>query len=456
MSYAQFLETKRIVVRPSGVEIPADRLHPSLKPHQRDLALWGARKGRSADFAATGLGKTRTFVQRAALACRRALVVAPLGVARQTIEEAAAIGVDAVYARSQVGAPDRGIVVTNYEMVGHFDPDAFDGIVLDEASILKDHEAKTRARLIEMFRDTPYRWVATATPSPNDVAELANYAEFLGIMTRAEMLATWFVHDDQGWRLKGHAREPFFRWLASWAMSLKRPSDLGHPDDGYVLPELSIRPVIVPTDYVPEGQLFATGLKGIQDRARVRKGTVAERVAATVGLVGNEPDEPWTLWCGLNDEQDALAAALGDRCVSIFGSLDSEEKLARLDRWLSGDVPYLVTKPSIFGHGMNFQRCARLAYVGLSDSFEAYHQVNRRHWRFGQARPVHAYVVLTDLEEPIYANVLRKEREFEAMTDALVRHVGDFQREELGRFAHRDEIAHAQPMRLPSWLQGVA
>lgn len=451
--YRSFLESKLLTVRPSGIDVPREAIHSGLFLHQSDLTWWGLRKGRAGIFAATGLGKTRVFVEIGRLTGQRTLVLSPLGVARQTVTEAAAIGVEAVYARQQADAHPTGLTVTNYDMARHFDPDAFGCVILDEAAILRDFEGKTRTRLIEMFRDTPYRYAATATPSPNDTTELANYAEFLGICSRAEMLATWFVHDDAGWRLKGHAREPFYRWLASWAMSLKRPSDLGHPDDEYNLPELSICPVIVSTDYVPPGQLFATTLKGITDRAHVRKSTVAERVQAAVRLIDAEPDQPWIVWAGLNAEQDTMASALGDRCVSVYGSLDPDEKERRIGQFIAGERNILVTKVAIAGQGLNLQRCARMVFVGLSDSFADYHQAIRRCWRFGQTQPVHAFVVLTDLEETIYANVLRKEREFEAMTGELVKHVSDFQRAELGQREHRDEIVHAQPMRLPTWLE---
>lgn len=455
-SYESFLASKTLVVQPSGIDVSADAVHPSLFDHQRDIVRWAVRKGRAGIFAATGLGKTRMFVEAARLTGVRTLVLSPLGVARQTVQEAAAIGVEAVYARSQTDAHPTGLTVTNYEMAKHFDPDAFGCVVLDEAAILRDFEGKTRTRLIEMFRDTPYRFAATATPSPNETAELANYAEFLGLMTRAEFLATWFVHDEDGWRLKGHAREPFFKWLSSFGMALKRPSDLGYPDDGYILPALTISPVIVQTNYVPEGQLFATTLKGITDRAKVRKGTVAERVAATVDLVNRDPDQPWIIWTGLNDEQDTIAKAFGDRCVSVYGSQTPDEKERGIAAFLSGERNILVTKVAIAGQGLNMQRCARMAFVGLSDSFADYHQAIRRCWRFGQSQPVHAYVVLTDLEEPIYANVLRKEREFEAMTDELVKHVATYEQAELGHVSQRVESVHAQPMQLPAWLKGAA
>jgi hypothetical protein len=270
------------------------------------------------------------------------------------------------------------------------------------------------------------------------------------------MLATWFVHDETGWRLRGHAREPFYRWLASWAMTMKRPSDLGYSNDGYILPPLEILPVIVPTDWIREGQLFATALKGITDRAAVRKATLNDRVRPAVDLVNAEPSEPWVLWCGLNAEQDALAAALGDNCVSIDGRTSEDARLAGLAEWRSGKRQVMVTKGAVFGWGMNWQHCARTAFVGLSDSFEAYHQIIRRFWRFGQQRTVKAYVVLSEPEEAIYANVKRKEREFEQMTDELIRHVANFQRAEIGHVARASETEHMQPMRLPHWLEGAA
>lgn len=458
--YSAFLASKLLVNPPSGFEVPLSAINDRLFPFQRDIVRWGVRKGRAAIFTSTGTGKTLMQLEMARLVSEhtggRVLILAPLGVVYQTIAEGQRLGIEVVYARQRSQVAARGLTICNYEMVGHLDPDDFAGVVLDEASILKDFEGKTRSRLIEAFRDTPYRFVATATPSPNDVAELGNYAEFLGVMPRTDMLAAFFVHDDNGWRLKGHAREPMSRWLASWGMCLKRPSDLGYDDTGYVLPALTVRLILVSTEYTPEGQLFATTLKGIGDRATVRKQTIADRVAAAVRLIEAEPDEPWTIWCGLNAEQDAVAAALGDRCVSIFGSLAPEDKVARAERWQAGEVPYLVTKGAIYGYGVNWQHCARTVFVGLSDSFELYHQILRRHWRFGQARPVHAYIVLTEPEEPIYANVLRKEREFEAMTDALVRHVAEFEKAEISEAIRRESLPHSQPMRLPAWLGGAA
>lgn len=223
-AYEDFLATKSLTHKPSGITVSDGDIHQSLFPFQRDLTRWALAKGRSAIFADTGLGKTRMGCSFCALSGKRALALAPLGVAQQTIQEAALIGVDLVYARKQ---EDAGwFTITNYEMARHFDPDQFETVWLDESSILKSLDGKTRKSLTEMFSSTPMRLCTTATPAPNDIAEIANHSEFLGIMTRVEMLATFFVHDDEGWRLKGHARESFYRWLASWGMSLRKPSDI--------------------------------------------------------------------------------------------------------------------------------------------------------------------------------------------------------------------------------------
>ncbi len=451
MQYTDFLASKALTVRPSGIDVDDAAIHPSLFPFQRDMVRWSLRKGRAALFETTGLGKTRQQIEWARLTGERALIVAPLAVARQTVREGALIGVPITYARSQADAAPSGITITNYEMLHAFDPSVFGAVVLDESSILKNFEGKVRTQLIRSFRDTPYRLCATATPAPNDIAELANHAEFLGIMKREEMLATFFVHDDVGWRLKGHAREPFYRWMASWGMSLQRPSDLGYSDDGYNLPPLEITARLVPTSWVRDGQLFATELKGITDRTAVRKETLSERVKAAADLILSEPDEPWIAWVGLNDEGRELAKLIPD-AVLVEGQDSPDQKAEAIERFISGEVRVIISKTSIFGFGLNLQRCARMAFVGLSDSYEQYFQAIRRCWRFGQQRPVHAYVVLTEPEEVIYTNVCRKQREAEATIGELVKHVAEFEQAEIGNMTRREDTPHTEMMQSPSWL----
>lgn len=451
-SYTDFLAAKTQLAPSVGIDIPDDALHPQLFAWQRDVTRWALRKGRAALFASTGLGKTLMQLVWAQHAAERVLILAPLAVARQTVREGARWGIAVTYARSQADAPAAGITITNYEMADHFDAAAFGAVVLDESSILKAHDGKTRARLIAQFRATPMRLCCTATPAPNDIAELANHAEFLGVATRPEMLATFFVHDQDGWRLKGHAKEPFYRWLASWGISITKPSDIGYSDDGYDLPPLTIEPVILPVDYRPDDQLFFTTLKGITDRTKVRKATIDERVRAAEELVRREPDEPWLIWVGLNDEGRAIHELIPGS-VLVEGSQPIETKTRSLLGFSDGDIRVLISKVSLSGFGMNWQHCRRMVFVGLGDSYEQYFQAIRRCWRFGQTEPVAAYVVLTEPEEAIYQNVLRKEQEATAMTAALVHEVAAFESEELRRVSHRDIYRATAPMQLPRWLE---
>lgn len=439
-----------MIAQPVGIDVSPDELHPEAFPFQRDLVQWSLRKGRAALFATTGMGKTLMQLDWARHAGERVLILAPLGVARQTVREGERWGIPVTYARSHHHVEPQGITITNYEMLDHFDVSVFDAVVLDESSILKSMEGKTRTKLIERFADTPYRLCCTATPAPNDIAEMANHAEFLGVMTRVEMLSAFFVHDDNGWRLKRHAREPFYRWLASWAMSLTKPSDLGYTDDGYILPSLTVEPRFVRSDYVPEGQLFHLGLKGVGDRARVRKATASDRVKAAADLILSEPGESWIAWCGLNDEGRELARLVPGSTL-IEGAQSPDEKADRLDSFLDGSARVMVTKSTIAGFGLNLQTCARMVFVGLGDSWEQYFQAIRRCWRFGQAREVHVYIVLSDAEAPIFENVMRKEAEAVRMTTELVQHVAEFERAEIG-VRQRDPYQPTVEMHVPDWM----
>ncbi len=424
-TYAAFLAGKARVVHDAGPHCTPDDVHPSLFDFQRHITAWAVRKGRAAIWADTGLGKTRMQVEWCRLVGGRALILAPLAVAEQTVREAASIGVQAAYVRDQAEADVLApgwIAVTNYDRLHLIDPAAYRSVVLDESSILKSFDGKTRTTLIQSFQATPYRLACTATPAPNDVAELANHAEFLSTSTRTEMLAAYFVHDDDGWRLKGHASEAMWRWVSTWAVACRKPSDLGFDDTGYDLPPLSILSELLAVDVVPDGQLFATDLGGIGGRAAVRRLTLDARVERAAGIVTGESDEPWLLWCGLNAEAERLAELIPG-AVNVHGGMSPEDKTDALLGFSDGTIRVLITKPSIAGFGMNWQHCARMAFVGLSDSYEAYYQCIRRCYRFGQARPVHVHIVLSELESTIAANVAAKERGASRMHDSLVRHL---------------------------------
>jgi hypothetical protein len=418
--YSEFIARRRAAVPHVGRTVRAAELHSSLKPFQKRVTQWACEVGRPAVWADTGLGKTRMQVEWSRLMADRSLIATPLAVAEQTVEEARRIGVDARYVRHQDEATGPGVFVTNFEMVPEFDPAAFGAFALDESSILKQSDGKTRTRLIDWSSRIPFLSAWSATPGPNDPEELTNQAEFLRHMTRTNMLAAYFVHDQDGWRLKGHAYQPMIEWMSTWAIALRRPSDLGYRDTGYILPGLEIIPEVVQVDVEPaDGELFAVAIGGVGDRARVRRETLAARVERAAALVAAEPDEPWLLWCGLNDEADALAASIPG-AVNVHGSMSPEEKSEALLGFAHGDVQHLITKPKIASLGLNFQRCARMAFVGLSDSYEQYYQGLRRCFRYGQQRIVRAHIVVSELEEQIALNVARKERQANRLMDGLV------------------------------------
>jgi superfamily II DNA or RNA helicase len=445
MRYEEFIERKRRTVEASGFD-PGD-LSPSLFPFQRDLTAWALRQGRAAIFASTGLGKTRMEIEWARCVVRhtggRVLILAPLAVAPQTVAEGAKIGVSVRHCRDGAEVKD-GITVTNYDRLHRFDPEAFAGVVLDESSCIKHQNSKTLASMLEAFGRTPYRLSATATPAPNDYTELGTQAEFLGVATRLEMLSEFFVHDGgetQVWRLKRHARRDYWRWVASWAALVRRPSDLGCDDAGYDLPELTVRHHVAPAsqeETFAMGRLFAAEAGDLSERRAARRGSIGRRVEMCAEVVNAEPSEPWIVWCDLNAESEALARAIPG-AVEVRGSDDIDEKERRLTAFATGGLRVLVTKPSIAGHGLNLQRCARVAFVGVTDSWELYHQAVRRVWRFGQSRPV-------DVQE---ADAAQMAEELSAETrDAVRENVR-------GRVHKQAAYVPRVAMEIPEWLGGA-
>lgn len=420
LEYGEFLKSKAKRFDAAGVTVHESDIHPSLHDWQKRIVVRAAGRGRSAVFADTGLGKTRMQIEWCRLVGGSALIVAPLSVARQTVREAYKIEADVRYVRHPEQIVRGSVSITNYEMVQHFDPALFDAVALDESSILKNFAGATRTALIAQWANTLHRSSWSATPAPNDVTELCNQAEFLGIMPRNEMLAAYFVHDDEGWRLKGHAADPMFRWMATWAQAVRRPSDVGGDDSPYVLPPLNIVPVVVPVEVEQDGQLFATDLGGVGGRSRVRRSTLSARCDAAAGLMSESGQ--WIGWCGLNDEADMLARTI-DGAVNVHGGMSPDEKADMFEAFQDGELRVLITKPSIAGMGMNFQNCHRMVFVGLSDSWESYYQAVRRCWRFGQTEQVDAHIVVSELEQQIIDNVKRKESEVVAWTARLIHHM---------------------------------
>lgn len=425
MKYADFVSKKLSICAPSGL-MTIGALPDSLFPHQADLVRWALKRGRAAIFADTGLGKSRMQVAWAEqvhkATGRDVLILAPLAVAAQTVEEGERLGVTITHAR-EAWQVMPGINITNYDRLHKFDASQFGGVVLDESSVIKHHDTRTLAQLLDAFAGTPYKLCATATPAPNDWTELGTHAEFLGVCTRTEMLAEFFCHDGgetQTWRLKGHAREAFWRWVAAWGAMLRRPSDLGYDDTRYNLPALHVAEHLVASDeaaLVNEGMLFALEASTLSERRDARRASLDARVKACADMV-NANNEPWIVWCDLNAESDALKTAIPGS-VEIRGADSAEDKEARLMAFAHGEIRVLITKPSIAGWGLNWQHCARMAFVGVTDSFEAYYQAVRRCWRFGQQREVMVHLFASQLEGSVLANLRRKEADALAMAESL-------------------------------------
>lgn len=420
MTYKSFLKEKQIVHEASGIQ-PSEP-HEILFPFQRDIVKWALRRGRACIFADCGMGKTFMQIEWARQIPGDVLILAPLAVANQTIDEAAKLGCFVRYCRHGDDVQP-GITITNYEMLEHFDASRFTGIVLDESSIIKHFDGKTRKDVIERFANTQYRLACTATPAPNDHMELGNHAEFVGAMSRTEMLSMFFVHDGgetAKWRLKGHAESEFWKWVCSWAVMIRKPSDLGYSDGNFVLPPLTLEQIT--TEHRNAGDfLFAMEAQTLQERIAARRESVSDRVKKCAELVA-QSNEPWLIWCNLNSESEELENEIED-AVQVQGSENVEAKSKKLHDFSAGKIRVLVTKPSIAGFGMNWQHCRNVAFVGLSDSWEQYYQAVRRCWRFGQKQSVKVYIITSSAEGAVVANIKRKEADAERMAAEMVKHM---------------------------------
>jgi len=448
--YREFLSNKYRLMQPVGFETDETKFPSKLFPWQADLVRWTCRIGRSGLFADTGLGKTPMQLAWAEQVVRHenkpVIILCPLAVAQQTVQQADKfdIGVKVSVCREMADIekhkPD--VVVTNYDRLHLFDVDDFVGVVLDEGSILKNYAGKTRTLLIDRFRKTKYRLIATATPAPNDHNELGNHAEFLGVLTRLEMLANWFKHDSgetQKWRLRGHAERDFWRWLASWAACITAPSDLGYPDDGFALPELKRHVHEVSADNCPppEGQFWHTDSVSATKMHGVKRLTADARAAKVADLI-NGDDEQWLIWVDTDYEADAVKRAVED-AVEVRGSHKTEKKEEALFGFANGQIKRLITKPEIAGYGLNLQNCNRMAFAGMSFSFERTYQAIRRCWRYGQTRPVDAHFITSDAESTALSAVESKECAFKETRKKLIESVREHQKANIYRKPRKQE-----------------
>lgn len=457
--YETFLQAKATVDPPTGID-DVGGLPSCLFDFQADIVRWALRRGRAALFAGTGLGKTLMALAWGDAIHRKAgvdvLILTPLAVAAQFVREGDKFGIPVKQCRTMADV-EPGITVTNYEKIEHFDLSAFGAVVLDESSILKAYDGKTRTMLIESCKAIPFRLAATATPAPNDFMELGNHAEFLGVMSYTDMLAMFFTHDSsetQKWRLKGHAEGAFWRWMCSWAVMLRNPADLGYDVSGFDLPPLNQNQHTVAVEYEPSfetGLLFPVEARTMGERISARRDTVEERVARAASIT--PADRPFVWWCNLNAESEGLARAIPG-AVEVRGSDNEADKERKLVDFSEGRIRVLVTKPSICGFGMNWQHCADTGFVGLNDSFEQVYQAIRRFWRFGQKSAVDVHFIAAETEGAVVSNLKRKEADAERMARAMVQHMADLSSAEIkGMTRDRPDYNPEMPVEMPVWIK---
>ena len=459
MTYDDFLKSKEYHVQPTGFE--ADQLNKNLFDYQRDIVKWALRIGKAALFEDTGLGKTIQQLSWAEAVAKHTdgtvLILAPLAVSKQTAQEAVKFGILCNLVESQADIK-KGINITNYEKIHKFDTDCFDGIVLDESSILKSYSGKTTKELQERFAYTPYKLCCTATPSPNDFTEIGTTSEFLGVMPRTEMLSTFFINDcikkngkneHIGWRLKRHAEKEFFRWMSTWAMMIKTPSDLGYDGSKFILPRLNIVTDIIESE-AEIGSLFVEYADTLSERREARKQSLDERVSK-VAQIASTSDQ-CLIWCDFNDESTALKKAI-QGSVEVKGSDTPEHKEKAMIGFGKNEVKYLVSKPSICGFGMNWQNCHDMIFCGLSDSFEQFYQAIRRCYRFGQNQEVNVHIVISEKEMNVLKNIKRKQADHERMSKEMVKIMSESAISELHHYERKQtNYLPVQEMQVPEWL----
>ena len=417
------MKTKELETIDAGISIGIDELNSKLFPFQKDIVAWALRKGKAAIFSDCGTGKTAMQLEYADQVCKRtgtrALIVAPLSVTGQTKKEGEKFGVSVNVCRTGEDVKD-GVNITNYEMLEHFDASKFGCVILDESSILKSYTSSTRNLLIDMFVMTPYKLCCTATPAPNDHTELGNTVEFLGIMSRTEMLATYFIHDGSNtssWRLKGYGEKKFWEWVATWAICVRNPADIGYSDEGYKLPKLNLIKDITASE-PGEYEFIVRRAETLSERREARKESMSDRINMAKNLIEKSRDS-WLVWCDYNAESSALSKAIKDSVEVVGGDSPDYKAQTALD-FADGKIHALVSKPSIYGFGMNFQSCHNMIFCGISDSYEQFYQAVRRCWRYGQENDVNVHIIISEKELNVLENIEKKQRQMDEMQDNMI------------------------------------
>lgn len=454
--YKEFLEAK--TEHFLGVGFEPDGLNRHLMPFQQDIVRWSCMKGRSAVFSDCGTGKSIMQLAWADAVADHTdgdvLILAPLSVAQQTVQEGAKFGIGAKYSRN--GKPAGRITTANYEMLQHFTASDFAAVVMDESSILKSATGATRNAIIDAFRGTKFRLACTATPAPNDYLELGNHSEFLGIMKQTDMMSKFFYHDGgetQNWTLKGHAEEEFWKWVCSWAVMLRKPSDVGHSDEGFILPKLhTVQHTICVDTHAVTADLFGSVIVAntLNEQRDARRESLDARVQACADMVNGDTDA-WLIWCDLNAEGDALERAIPG-CVQVSGADSLDAKVEKIRQFTSGEARVLVTKPKVAGMGLNLQHCHKEAFVGVTHSFESYYQAVRRCWRFGQKDEVFVHLFCSEREGPVMESLTRKEQDAAVMVAEMLKHVSIHQ-DIAKSIREHDEYNPQHEIKFPEWLR---
>ena len=454
MNYQNFLLNKQQSGENSGfkpVWIP-----DFLFDFQKALLEWGILKGRAAFFEDCGLGKTPQALVWAENVLRKTnkptLILAPLAVSFQTCLEGEKFGIECK--RSNDGKPHKCTTITNYEQLHKFTPNDFGGVACDESSILKSFDGAYKSEITEFVRKIPYRSLWTATAAPNDFIELGTSSEALGGLGFMDMLNRFFKNDNNNsssrrmfgeapkWRLRGHAEIPFWRWVTSWARACRKPSDLGFPDNGFILPELREVEHLVEAETLPDGCFLPLHAARLPEQREEKRRTTKERCERVLQLVADRPDQT-VVWCQLNDEGDFLEEIIPD-CVQVSGKDSDEKKEEAFIGFAKGEIKNLITKCKIGGWGLNWQNCCHTVYFP-SHSYEQYYQAVRRFWRFGQKKPVTVDIVLTEGERKIMRNLQRKAVAASKMFENLVAEANN-------SISHKKVNDFTKQEAIPSWL----
>jgi DNA modification methylase len=449
MDYKEFLKTKEFKVESHGFKINESQINDKLYDFQKAIVRWAVAKGKACIFADCGLGKSFMQLEWGRIVGGKCLILAPLAVSKQTVGEGKKLGIKVNLCESQDDVKD-GINITNYEKLHKFDASIFNSVILDESSILKSFNGRYRNLIIESFKKTKYKLACTATPSPNDYMELGNHNEFLGVMSRTEMLSTFFLHDMENtsqWRLKKHAASEFWKWVCSWAIYLRNPEELGYDGKKFVLPELRIHKHILRLDKPTEGFLIAMEASSLSERRDARKSSISERVEEAKKYVNGSQS---LIWCNLNDEGDTLERELGGS-VQVSGDDTDTHKESTMIGFANGEVKTLISKVKICGFGMNYQSCHNMIFVGLSDSFEQYYQAVRRCWRFGQKHPVDVHIILSESETAILKNIERKQEDYNRMAEEMSKNTKDILAGELHQTKRMTESYKTDTQKGDGW-----